>query len=103
MNEYFGIFYKHEAEVITRKETGGYSRQMTETVLTSVKCDIQPYRGDLAMKEYGAVIECDKKMFFDNCPEIQENNFIRFENILYRIVRADRRSAGGVAYLRRET
>ncbi len=96
------IFFNDTVEVIERKETGAYSKQVTENVLVSLRADIQPavYKDNLLLKHYGLSAEYEKHMYYNSCEHIKTGNYVRHNGVLYRIVHAFERQMGGECFLK---
>ena len=86
MKNPFERFYKNTVNIVKIEEKGSYEKTYTETALTSIKADLQPYSGGLAEKEYGFKEECELRMFASNNESIQVSNCVRHDGKLYRIV-----------------
>lgn len=99
-NKFAEIFYDNTVEVVERTETGAYSKTVAERVISTINADIQPYSGDLALEHYGYDIKCEKRMYFTQNDDVKAGNYIRYEGVLYRIIRAESRKMGSIAFLK---
>lgn len=62
-------------------------REGYKLVKSGFMVDIQPFNSDKAYEEYGYKIECSRKMFSDNIPELQEDCLVEYNSKFYRIVK----------------
>ena len=98
----FEYFLNDTAEVINITESGAYKKTRTTEVLGSLKCDIQPYSGKLALEEYGYEVECDKKMYYqEKTVGITSGGYIKADGVLYQIQYVTERKLGCMALLKR--
>lgn len=82
----FDIFNTADAELISVKEHGVYSKTKEYTPLGTVKADIQPYSSSLAEQEYGLRAECTRRMFCGDSPEpLKVGLLVKYQGGMYRI------------------
>ena len=61
--------------------------------------DLQPYSGNMLSKEYGLDFDIQYKMFSDNSPLLVDNNYVRFDGKLYKIVKVAKWQIGTMCLL----
>lgn len=101
MRNSFEYFYNDTVEVLEKTETGVYDTQTERKSLGTIKADVQPYNGKLALELYGYSMECDKRMYYDSCADVKVGSYILCAKVLYRIVYVTKRSMGSMALLKR--
>lgn len=97
-------FYGDTADVIsiTYGDDTGYDRTEKAEKLCTVKCDLQPYSGELAQERYGIRVECQKRLYTANNDCIKAGNYIDANGERFRIEYAEHRQLGTVAFLKKE-
>lgn len=82
----FDIFNTADAELISVKEQGVYSKTKEYTPLGIIKADIQPYSSTLAEQEYGLRVKCTRRMFCSESPiPLNVGLLVKYKNAMYRV------------------
>lgn len=100
----FERFYNTEINIVRVKKGSGYSDRGNETTehLGTIICDLQPFNGGLAAKEYGLNTECQYRIFTDHSAYVTEGNHAKIDDKLYKIIYAANWHFGKVAILQLE-
>ncbi len=70
-------FRRDSADIYETASAGGYDGAETETFIKTIKCDVQPYGGDMAARERGYAQTETIKLFCAADDEIKRGRFVK--------------------------
>ena len=99
---YYNEFYVTEVTILSVTESGGYSKAKQTTELGTMMVDLQPVSGPMVSKDYGLDFDIQFKMFSDNSDWLVNNNFVKYDNKLYKIVKVAKWPIGTMCLLKED-
>ena len=96
----FSVFDNTTVTIIVKGNYNDYENTYDITEIGSVTGDLQRYSGELAEKEYGLQIECQKKFFCRPDTELESGMYLRADGHDYMITYVIPRDLGVTALLK---
>ncbi len=86
LDNVFDRFNNTVMEIVELTDYNDYENTYNKVTLGTVNGDLQPYSGELLMRDYGRNKECQKRFFCGQNSNIQEGVYLKAEGVYYMVV-----------------